>query len=69
MFPFSLELGLTCFWYPYFMYGKYEEPWQAEYYGHEWFLLISIFVIEITILRKLNVTEVNNAKSLPYQNR
>lgn len=55
MFPFSLELGCTCFWYPYFMYGKYENPEMADYYGHKWFLLISIWIIEITILKKLNI--------------
>lgn len=55
--PFWVEFDLTLFWYPYFMYGKYDESWQADYYGHEWFLMISIWMLEITILKKLNVVE------------
>jgi len=55
MFPYSIEFDLTFFWYPYFIYGKYENQRQADYYGHEWFLMISIWIIEITILRKLYV--------------
>lgn len=54
-FPYSVEFSLTLFWYPYIMYGKYEEQWEANHYGHKWFLLISIWVIEMTILRKLDV--------------
>lgn len=53
MFPYLIEFNLTLFWYPYFMYGRYDEPRQAEYYGHEWFLIISIWIVEITILKKL----------------
>jgi hypothetical protein len=54
-FPYLIEFNSTLFWYPYIKYGKYEDPWQADYYGHEWFLLISIWIVEIVILRKLNV--------------
>jgi hypothetical protein len=55
MFPYLIEVNLTLFWYPYFMYGKYENSEMADYYAHEWFLVISIWIIEITILKKLNV--------------
>jgi len=53
-FPCWIEFDFyPFFWYPYFMYGKYEEPWQAKYYGHEWFLMISIWIIEIVIFKKI----------------
>lgn len=54
-FPYSVEFDLTLFWYPYYMHGKYKEQWEIDHYGHKWFLLISIWVIEITILRKLDI--------------
>lgn len=31
-------------------YGKYDNEWQAEYYGHKWFLIIYILWWEIQIL-------------------
>lgn len=49
-FPFWIEFDPTLFWYPYFMYGKYRGG-EADYYGREWFLMISIWIVEITIFR------------------
>jgi hypothetical protein len=54
-FPYLIEFDLTFFWYPYIMYGKYDELRQAKYYGHIWFLIISLWLIEIAILKKSHV--------------
>lgn len=48
----SIELDKDdFFWYPYIFAGKCDNREQAEYYGHEWWIIISLWFWSIEILR------------------
>lgn len=50
---FRIEIDFdSWFWYPYILQGKYDTPEMAKYYGHTWFVIIYLWILEIIILRQ-----------------
>ncbi len=48
----SIELDQDDFiWHPYIFTGKYDNYEQAQYYGHEWFVVVYLWFWSVEMFR------------------